>query len=156
MAYASIMAAVGVVAAQKEIARAAKEASQLVTCTSLLHLAIQPSSDFSFAEAFALLWCPPNGKVRQNDDSKARLYAAHLMDLLLAGRIQLCSRNSSTNTGGSQTDALDETLFLLVASSKPVSTTSPSTSSLLHHMNAIQESRYKKGMNPIGLLEFIS
>lgn len=160
------MAAASIAAA--EIERAADEATKIVA--SLLTLgpdaieqlqAVSTSdhdgarawhrSNLSLAEAYALLWQQDDkgGTVKRSDDSNARLFAAHMIDLILAGRIQLFW---STKTRFLQVGAYKK-LRIMVASTESVSVSA--TSTLLQHLKVLQENRRKKGKNPISLQNFI-
>lgn len=145
-----------------EVDRAAKEATEIVatlvnTCTTgpALELHDDPRawhrSECSLAEAYALLWLQDTkgGLVsKKSDDSLARLYAAHLIDLILVGRVKLYWASKESMLNGKE-----EKLRLMVASTEAVSVAS--TTAFLQYMQVAQEDRLKKGKNPISVAKLI-
>lgn len=150
-------------AAAAEVERACKEAcaivSSLLTASSAdtdigLTDDIQAwhRSNISFGEAYCLLWQDDKeGTVSyrySRDDIKARLCAAHIIDLLLAGRVKLYWASKTKFMKGEYLK-----LRLMVSSTNAVSV--PATTGFLQHLNVLQEARLAKGKNPISLFKLL-
>ncbi|CAB9521465.1 expressed unknown protein [Seminavis robusta] len=153
------MAAAGAAAAA-EMERAAAEATKIVSSLLYLGDSVDVNTDsslrswhrsnLSFGEAYALLWQQDDqgGRISHSEDSNARLMAAHLIDLLFAGRVKLYWGFKTSLLKGQYGK-----LRLMISSTNGVEVAA--TTKLLQHLGGYQDERRASGKNPISLNDFI-